>query len=191
LNLYSNRGSFTGSLLGFLFAFIFLAAAGYIYLRYGHPPAATADSPFPFEAQIVQIPLNARINRQLSNAPFSPRSEDLTSGAHIYVDRCAICHGIPGHNSVVAKSMYPPPPQLWEKNEHGTIGVSDDMPGQIYWKVANGIRLTGMPAFNQILSQTGMWQVALLLKRVNQPLPSSITAILDTASAARSAKCSS
>jgi len=26
------------------------------------------------------------------------------------------------------------------------VGVSDDEPGETYWKVANGIRLTGMPA---------------------------------------------
>ena len=71
-----------------------------------------------------------------------------------------------------------------KKDTNGTIGVSDNKPGAIYWKVANGIRLTGMPAFDHILNQTEMWQVSLLLKRAGQPLPAPITAILEQTSKA-------
>jgi mono/diheme cytochrome c family protein len=53
--------------------------------------------------------------------------------------------------------MYPHPPKLME----GT-GVTDDEPGETYWKVANGIRLTGMPGFSRQLSEIQMWQVSLL-----------------------------
>ena len=44
------------------------------------------------------------------------------------------------------------------------VGVSDDEPGETYWKVANGIRLSGMPAYTHILTETQMWQVSLLPK---------------------------
>jgi mono/diheme cytochrome c family protein len=37
--------------------------------------------------------------------------------------------------------------------------------------VANGIRLTGMPAFKDILSETQIWQVSLLLANADKPLP--------------------
>ena len=63
---------------------------------------------------------------------------------------------------------------------HGVVGVSDDEPGETYWKVANGIRLTGMPAFNQVLTDTEMWQVTLLLKNADQQLPDPVTKILTT-----------
>ena len=173
------RLSLVTFLLGFLWAFPFLAGAGYLYLRYGHPPVATADTPFPFEAQIVKIPLNARINRQLSPSPFHLNADDLTAGARLYVDHCAVCHGTLTHDSVIAQGMFPPPPALWsKKGSHGTTGVSDDKPGDIYWKVANGIRLTGMPSFDHILTQTQMGQVSLLLKRAGQPLPTPIATIL-------------
>jgi mono/diheme cytochrome c family protein len=46
--------------------------------------------------------------------------------------------------------------------------VTDDEPGETYWKVANGIRLTGMPGFNQQLSTTEMWQVSLLLANADK-----------------------
>jgi mono/diheme cytochrome c family protein len=46
--------------------------------------------------------------------------------------------------------------------------------------VANGIRLTGMPAFNHVLSDTQMWQVTLLLKNADQQLPDPVIKILTT-----------
>jgi mono/diheme cytochrome c family protein len=75
--------------------------------------------------------------------------------------------------------MYPPPPQLWKKHATGNVvGVSDDDAGETYWKVANGIRLTGMPAFNHVLTDTQMWQVTLLLKNADQQLPDPVMKIL-------------
>jgi mono/diheme cytochrome c family protein len=70
--------------------------------------------------------------------------------------------------------MFPEAPPLWETHHHGTetiVGVSDDPPGETYWKVANGIRLTGMPSFKDLLTQDQMWQVSLLLANADKPLP--------------------
>ena len=58
------------------------------------------------------------------------------------------------------------------------MGVSDDDPGETFWKVKNGIRLTGMPSYQHILSDAEMWDVALLLKNADQPLPDPVKAIL-------------
>ncbi len=73
--------------------------------------------------------------------------------------------------------MYTSAPQLW-KRHRDHVGVSDDEVGKTYWKVANGIRLTGMPSYEHVLSTTQMWDVALLLKNADQPLPDPVTAIL-------------
>ena len=43
-----------------------------------------------------------------------------------------------------------------------------------YWKVDNGIRLTGMPSFRHILSNTEMWQVSLLLSQADQQQPPAV-----------------
>jgi thiosulfate dehydrogenase len=37
--------------------------------------------------------------------------------------------------------------------------------------VANGIRLTGMPAFKGLLTETEIWQVSLLAANADKPLP--------------------
>lgn len=174
-----SSGGFGKVVLGFVLALGMLAVGIALYLRWGSPPVATADKPFPFEKQIVQIPLDARIASQMQTAPFGTDEDVFEGGAHIYRAQCAGCHGTPGHDAPFAKYMYPPAPQLWKKHAKGiVVGVSDDEPGVTYWKVANGIRLTGMPAFNHLLSDTEMWQVTLLLRNANQPLPDPVMKIL-------------
>jgi mono/diheme cytochrome c family protein len=75
--------------------------------------------------------------------------------------------------------MFPSTPPLWEKHRrNAAVGVSDDPPGETYWKVANGIRLTGMPAYKSILTETQMWQVSLLLAQADKPLPPAAVEIL-------------
>ena len=178
----------SGILLGTVFTFISMAVVGYIYLRYGRPPVSVTDLAFPYEAQIVHIPLNARIDRELASAPFGTSPENLISGAQIYIEQCASRHGTPGQNSALAKNMYPSVPQLWDRHQNGVVGVSDDEPGKSYWKITNGIRLTGMPAFNHILTSNERWQVSLLLQRANQPLPSPVSAILSKMSTTEAQK---
>jgi len=43
--------------------------------------------------------------------------------------------------------------------------------GSIYWKVKNGVRLTGMPAYGKALTEQQLWQVTLLLSVADKPLP--------------------
>jgi mono/diheme cytochrome c family protein len=58
------------------------------------------------------------------------------------------------------------------------VGVSDDPPGETYWKVDNGIRLTGMPAFKGVLTDAQIWQVSLLAASADKPLPPEAVGIL-------------
>jgi mono/diheme cytochrome c family protein len=69
--------------------------------------------------------------------------------------------------------MFPHVPQLLDKEDM----VTDDPVGESFWKVKNGIRLSGMPGFKQSLSETQMWQVSALLAKAGQ-LPPEVTAKL-------------
>ena len=173
------RGGFGSFVFGIVFTLLALVAGGYVYLRYGHPPVAVSDAPFPDEAKIVHIPLNARIDREIAQPPFTPTHADLLAGAKIYAGQCAFCHGSPGADSTIGRYEYPVAPQLFKHHgTHGVVGVSDDEPGETYWKVKNGIRLTGMPAFEQTLDTDDMWRVSLLLKAADKPQDPDITAAL-------------
>ena len=172
-------GGFGKVVLGFVLAIVVIAGGAAVYLHWGSPPVATADKPFPFEKSIVSVPLNARIDREMKTAPFGISEDVYEGGARVYRADCAACHGTPGHDVPFAKYMYPGAPQLWKKHATGNVvGVSDDDAGETYWKVANGIRLTGMPAFNHVLTDTEMWQVTLLLKNADQQLPDPVVKIL-------------
>lgn len=174
-------GGFVAFLLGIFFCIAALAVGGWAYLKFGHPPVAAADKPFPMEAQIVHVPLGARIDKEMEQPPFGTSEDVFESGAKIYVASCASCHGTPGHDAPFAKWMYPSAPQLWKKHAHGNVvGVSDDEPGETYWKVKNGIRLTGMPAYQHLYSTVQMWDVSLLLKNADQPLPDPVMQILES-----------
>ena len=165
--------------VSFLAGLLILPLGFYLYLAFGRPPVATADKPFPFERAIVSVPLEARIARQMEAPPFGTGEDVYEGGAKVYRAECAACHGTPGHDVGYARYMYPGAPQLWKKHaQGGVVGVSDDDAGETYWKVANGIRLTGMPAFDHVLSDTQMWQVTLLLKNADQQLPDPVMRIL-------------
>ncbi len=166
-------------LLGLVIGLIAVPVALWIYLDFGQVPVATADPPFHFEGAIVHRALNLRIAREMPNTvPLEASENNLETGAHVYRQQCASCHGLYGLPSTFAKGMFPRAPQLWEPHRNGVVGVSDDPPGETYWKVANGIRLSGMPAFKKILNDTQMWQVSLLLAGANKPLPANVLSLL-------------
>ena len=93
--------------------------------------------------------LNAHIEKQTTGQPAVAADEAAyLAGADVYKQHCASCHGLPGQAPTdYSTTMYPEPPQLFRGK-----GVTDDPASESYWKTANGIRLTGMPAFKTKLS---------------------------------------
>jgi mono/diheme cytochrome c family protein len=166
-------------LLGLVIGLIAVPIGIWMYLGFGQPPVATGDAPFPFEAAIVSRPLHRRIDSEMpKTVPLEASETNLETGAHIYREQCASCHGLYGLPSGFANAMFPRAPQLWQPHRNGVVGVSDDPPGETYWKVANGIRLSGMPAFRKVLNDTQMWQVSLLLANADKPLPPNVLTLL-------------
>lgn len=153
------------------------------WLRFGHPPVAVADNRLPFEREIVSVPLHRRIDSEMNlTQPIEANEQTFVAGARIYREQCASCHGLHGQPAVFGAHMFPKAPALWEAHHNGkVVGVSDDPPGETYWKVANGIRLSGMPAYKQILSDTEIWQVTLLLANADKPLPPEVVDTLRAA----------
>lgn len=161
-------------LAGIVLGIVLVIIALYAYFYFGWAPVATAAPPIPFEIRLAHMALHARIEKEApKKAAFQAGQADLENGAHLYRQHCAVCHGLMDQpQSATAKGMFPKPPELL----HGK-GVTDDPPGETYWKVANGIRLTGMPSYKQSLTDKEMWQISLLLAGADK-LPDSVKAIL-------------
>ena len=146
----------------------------YLYLTGGAVPVATTDSDMPFERYFARKALSARIAKDMpKTVPIQPSEANYLAGAELYKQHCGVCHGLPlTPKTAMAAGMYPQPPRLLEGK-----GVTDDEPGESYWKIFNGIRLTGMPGFSKSLSETQMWQIALLVANADK-LPASAKAAL-------------
>jgi len=153
-------------IFGLILGFIAVPALVYMYFSSGSAPVATSAPPMPFERTVARMALHARLEKEMpKTAPPVPADEAAyAAGAQIYKEHCAVCHGLPGQaKTAIAKGMFPEPPVLLEGK-----GVTDDPAGQTYWKVAGGIRMTGMPGFDKSLSTTQMWQVSLLLANADK-----------------------
>ncbi|HEX7287619.1 MAG TPA: c-type cytochrome [Candidatus Angelobacter sp.] len=162
-------------IFGLILGLLIPAVGAFCYFRLGYAPVATSAPPMPFEHQVAKMALAARIGKEAPKQAQGTTDEaGLEQGATIYTENCAFCHGLPGEPATkAAKGMFPLPPQLFNKDEM----VTDDPVGETYWKVANGIRMTGMPGFGEMLTQAQIWQVSQLLAHADK-LPEKARAAL-------------
>ena len=163
-----------GFLTGVVASLVLMAAGVYGYFAGGFAPVATSAPPMPFEKRLARLALHARLEKEMpKTVPVQADEANHLAGARLYVEHCAPCHGVPGRpETAISQGEFPRPPQLFRGK-----GVTDDSPGETYWKIANGIRLTGMPGFDKSLSTTQMWQISVLLANADK-LPASVLAVL-------------
>ncbi len=152
-------------LIGLLIGVTIVPLGVLVYFLSGSAPVATSAPPMPFERVLANGALHATIGKEKpATVPIAADESNFLAGAQIYQEDCAVCHGVPGaEQNPIARGMFPKPPHLFRGK-----GVTDDEPQETYWKVANGIRLTGMPAFKQSLSESQLWQVSLLLANADK-----------------------
>jgi thiosulfate dehydrogenase len=162
-----------GVVVGFILGVLVVVGGAYYYFASGMAPVAVADPMMPFEKKMANLALDAHIEkRHVGESPLPADEPNLLAGADVYLKNCATCHGLPGHPVDYLKTMFPKPPQLFEGK-----GVTDDPASESYWKAANGIRLSGMPAFKDKLTNTQLWQVSQLVAHSNE-IPESVKNVL-------------
>jgi thiosulfate dehydrogenase len=153
-----------GFIVGIIATLAAIALLGYAGLRMGLMPANADAKPGKLERWAAHTSLGATLAREVSASPNPVPLTDanLIAGIKLYGQNCVLCHGAAdGKASNVAQGLYQKPPQL------ASDGVEDDSEGETYWKVAHGIRFTGMPSFGATLSQEQIWQLALFLKHMD------------------------
>ena len=163
-------------IFGVIVGLLIPVIGGYLFIKMGMMPmAANGATPLPMEEKIAHMSLQAAMAKdKMQQSPIPGDEPNMTQGAQVYVQNCAFCHGFAGEKaSFAAKGMFPLPPQLLS----GDDMVTDDPTGKIYWTVENGIRLTGMPGFKDMLTPTQIWQVSQMLKHADK-LPDQTKAAL-------------
>ncbi len=157
-----------GAALGALMAVASGLGAFYAAAVWGWLPANADAKPPALEKWIANKALDAVILREAPTKPNPLQLDDrnLIDGIHLYAANCAVCHGASdGRPSPIARGLYQKAPQL------ARYGVEDDEDGDVYWKVAHGIRMTGMPSFSGSLRDRQLWQIVLFLKNMESLPP--------------------
>jgi mono/diheme cytochrome c family protein len=161
---------FRAFLWGVVLTILAAVGGGYAVLRAGLVPANADAKPGWFETWAAGTSLDATLARDAPKGanPVPLTDANLIAGIDLYGQHCAICHGTAKGDasaSPIAKGEYPAPPQL------ATDGVEDDPEGYSFWRIAHGIRWTGMPAWRGTLNDEQIWTLALFLKHMDKLPP--------------------
>jgi len=157
-----------GFLVGFVGALVVLALVVFGTVKTGRFPAGADAPPLPGERWAAHTMLNATPAREAPQPPYpyTQTDADVETGAKLYVQNCAVCHGTANSTSnAIARGMGVRPPQF-NKND-----VMDDSEGVTYWKIEHGIRFTGMPSYHPALDEKSIWQLTYFMKRTPDHLP--------------------
>ena len=151
-------------LLGVVVTLAVLILGGLGAALLGFLPTNANAKPPQWEAHIAMSAVDAAIDKHAAKAasPVLPSAENLIDGMKIYTMNCAGCHGgLDKKPAVFGASFYPPAPQL-------VMHPPDDPDWFNYYIVRNGIRYTGMPAWEKVLNDQDIWKVTLFLSHMEK-----------------------
>jgi mono/diheme cytochrome c family protein len=153
-------------ILGMAVTLLVLLIGSWSFMTLGLFPTHAAATPPRLETRIAHTALNASIDRRAPRAssPVPATDDNLIAGMKIYTMHCAVCHGgLDNKPSPLQNRLYPPAPQL-------VLEPLDDPEWHIFYAVRTGIRYTGMPAWEKVLSEEDIWKVTSFLSHL-QKLP--------------------
>ena len=83
----------------------------------------------------------------------------VVNGTSHFAEHCAICHSAPGVEAHdLAEGMYPKPPVLTDVAKRYT-------PGELFWILKNGIKMSGMPSWGDH-SDDDLWNTVAFMERL-------------------------
>jgi mono/diheme cytochrome c family protein len=114
----------------------------------------------------VERVLNATMDRSVEvrarrlKPPAAALTAKGSAGFQDFENLCVICHGAPGIEATeIGKGLYPPAPDLSKATDDLSVA-------EVCWIIANGIKDTGMPAFQASHSEEDLWRIASFVKRM-------------------------
>jgi thiosulfate dehydrogenase len=152
-----------------------MVSGAYLFVKAGGVSMETNAKQFPLEKTLVRLVLHASIGNAAQQKEALPFNDvNMMAGADIYKETLCVLPWPSARAAYFAsQGMFPRPPQLFEQT-HMLAGKPE---GVTYWKVTHGIRLSGMPGFESLLSDTQRWQVTMLVAHADR-LPSAVQAAL-------------
>jgi len=156
-----------GFVLGVVVTLLVLGAVVVAVARLGLYPIGADNPPGSLEQTLAGHALDvyADNHKPAGGNPIPPTAANLSEGAKLYEQNCAMCHGgAKSKISAMQNQFNPPVPQLVNRIPH-------DPPSWIFWVTKHGVRMTGMPTWTGILSDEDIWKIVAFIKRSNDLPP--------------------
>ena len=147
--------------VGIAIVLVVLLGAAYAFIMW-EGSSARGNAPA-IELAVAQWLLYRTVpghNRDAKN-PLAAHADpaDVNSGAEVFRKKCEICHGYDGSGKTdIGAGQYPRAPDL---RDAVIRNMSD---GEIFFHIKNGIRHTGMPAWE--MPDRQLWQVVLYIRNL-------------------------
>jgi len=153
--------------LGVVVTLAVLAGAAYLYLHMGYLDLRADTQPSAFEKRNAMAFMDASTDRHAPEQknPIAPTEANLIEGVKLYITYCGECHGAPDHpERKFGHPFYPPAPQFTED--------APDMPeNQNFYIIQHGVRWTGMPAWENTLTDEQVWTLVTFLSHMDKLPP--------------------
>ena len=142
-------------------AIVFLLGAATVIYAGLYDIAATTPH-WPATSWLLETARTRSITAQAAGIVVPPGLDDpakVIIGVDHYAAHCAVCHGAPGvPKGDIAQGLYPPPPDLAKAAPIYT-------PAELFWILKHGIKMTGMPAWNDH-SDDELWATVGFLQKL-------------------------
>jgi mono/diheme cytochrome c family protein len=109
--------------------------------------------------------IQAHAAREAPEPPNLADPELVERGIVLYDSLCVVCHGAPGiAPGPVGLGLTPMPSNL-------ALRGRDRTAREIYWTITNGLKMTGMPAWQYRLTEGERWAIVALVKALPMLAP--------------------
>jgi mono/diheme cytochrome c family protein len=154
-------------LLGVIVTVLVLILGGLGIAMLGFIPTTANVAPSHLEQHLANTAMDASMERHAPHVanPLIPSDQNLIDGMKLYTMNCALCHGtLDRKPAALAKNFYPPAPNL-------ISDPPDDPEWHIFFTIRTGSRLTAMPAWEGVLSESDMWKLTSFLSHIDKLPP--------------------
>lgn len=158
--------------IGLIVGAVLLMLIPFLILATGAISFSAAEEPSAMEEELAEWALMNSVRRRAPEGdnPLAGQGAALAEGLDHYKEYCVMCHGAPGvGRAEFAEGFFPPAPLF---DEHEAEELTEEFtPGELFWIVDNGIRLTGMPAFGETHDDDEIWELVLVVQNLNSLTP--------------------
>lgn len=158
-------------------ALVLLGVAGVAFIYSGLYDVAASTPDNKLLKNILATTRDRSIARR-ADGITPPKLDDpqmIRTGLVHYHEMCTTCHGAPGVEvSEIGMGLNPEPPEL-------AAHASADPPGEIFWIVKHGLKMSGMPSFGVTHSDQEIWAIVAFLRKMPKLTPPEYQAMVQQA----------